>query len=337
MLIKALLAAERKLFCRCLKNEGCEICKGMPGAAPALNKEAVNAAVKFAVAAKCRLGREISFFRSISDSHIIRYSSPVGTGGSFSGINIHVKEIWIEESPSGEALCAINTNSSSISDLKGILSYLGIYGGSIEPALNSREGIPDSLIQKVEIEKPDFPAPEFHWQKTRRWTKRGVDEDIAKFISSDYFLAEAFDSMNEDPKSSSSFFHIQLRNALGKIPSTFMNSGLTPDMLKKIFTMMKNGEISGNEAERMLFEIITRPKESEIIISRKNTRRITNEQDIKNIINKVMIESPLLIVDWRSGRESLGKVMTKVMQEAQGRADPTTVRRLLEDMLVGNH
>ena len=84
----------------------------------------------------------------------------------------------------------------------------------------------------------------------------------------------------------------------------------------------------------MIAQMIARPKESDILIERKKIRKITNEQVLRQIINRVVMENPLLIVEWRRSREGLGKIMGKVMFETQNRADASTVRRLLEERLV---
>ncbi len=70
------LATESKLFCSCknianLKEEPepntyvCEICLGMPGSKPVLNKKVVDYAIKVSKALNCKINKEFFFSRKV--------------------------------------------------------------------------------------------------------------------------------------------------------------------------------------------------------------------------------------------------------------------------------
>src|SRR3989344_7456331 len=60
-----------KLFCSCSlpkqdskpNTHTCEICLGMPGSKPSINKKAIDSAIKLALALNCKINKEIRFSR----------------------------------------------------------------------------------------------------------------------------------------------------------------------------------------------------------------------------------------------------------------------------------
>ena len=340
MILKAHLKINGKLFCKCssevvvegnpVSQNNCEICRGLPGALPVLNKEAVEAAMKFASAAKCKISRQISFCRKIDKKRVIRYSTPLAFDGAFKDVGIQVKEVRVEESSGGEAILSISTNDKCRSEtIESVLRYLGLFGGTISHA---NDKYADTLLPSMQIEKTVFEMPEFSWKKISRWTKLGIDENIASKLASDPMIAEAFDA-NPSPDYAR-FFTVHLSNALERNSVTFAESNISKQLLRSIFARMRSGEVTEREAEEIISESLLRPREGEIVLNRKVYKRIGDEHAIKEAINKVISENPSMIVDWRIGRQNLSKVMGKVMEKFEGRADPTTVRKLLEQRLV---
>ncbi len=167
------LNTNTKLFCSCptqgseLPNtRTCEICLGMPGSKPVVNKKAVEYAIKLAHALNCKLSKEIIFSRKSyfypdmsKNYQITQYEIPLGEKGNIKigNKNIRIKRVHLEEDPaslihpggidkaqyvlvdynrSGNPLCEIVTepdiNSPEearvfLKSLIAILRYLGIF------------------------------------------------------------------------------------------------------------------------------------------------------------------------------------------------------------------
>ena len=93
--IHAELATDSKLFCGCAtsgddepNSRTCEVCLGMPGSKPVLNKKAVNFALKLCLALGCKVSPELIFSRKsyfypdmAKNYQISQYEIPLGTGG----------------------------------------------------------------------------------------------------------------------------------------------------------------------------------------------------------------------------------------------------------------
>ncbi len=109
------LNTRTKLFCNCKNSEEgkpnqnvCEICLGMPGAKPRLNKEAFDKSVILALALNCKINEKIIFSRKTyfypdlpKNFQITQYENPVGISG-FLGIKnkkITITRLQLEEDP----------------------------------------------------------------------------------------------------------------------------------------------------------------------------------------------------------------------------------------------
>ena len=162
------LNTKTKLFCSCSLNGSeepntrtCDICVGLPGSKPVLNKKALEYALKLCLALNCKISPELIFSRKVyfypdmgKNYQITQYELPIGENGSLKLTNkeVKIKRIQIEEDPaalvhqgstvlvdynrSGTPLCEIVTEPDLSSPeeareflkrLLTILNYLGIF------------------------------------------------------------------------------------------------------------------------------------------------------------------------------------------------------------------
>ena len=138
------LNTNSKIFCSCPTSGDenpntriCEVCTGMPGSKPVLNKEALHQTIKVAIALECKISSETFFSRKnyfypdlAKNYQISQYEIPIGTNGKLE--NIRIRRIHLEEDP-------------------GAL----IHKGNITLIDYNRSGIP--LIEIVT--EPDFKSP----------------------------------------------------------------------------------------------------------------------------------------------------------------------------------
>ena len=107
---------DTKLFCGCPtkgseepNTRTCEVCLGMPGSKPVLNKKAVEYALKLCLALNCKISKELIFSRKsyfypdmAKNYQITQYEIPLGSKGSLklkSGKEIGITRVHMEEDP----------------------------------------------------------------------------------------------------------------------------------------------------------------------------------------------------------------------------------------------
>ncbi len=111
------LNTKSKLFCSCSTTEfsdkqpntlTCEVCLGMPGSKPRLNKQAVLHTLKLCLALNCHVtnpsyfSRKTYYYPDLSKNYqITQYETPLGTNGTITveGTTIRIKRVHLEEDP----------------------------------------------------------------------------------------------------------------------------------------------------------------------------------------------------------------------------------------------
>jgi aspartyl-tRNA(Asn)/glutamyl-tRNA(Gln) amidotransferase subunit B len=172
--IHAQLLTASKIFCSCSTAFGaapnthvCPVCLGLPGPLPVLNREAVDLAVRAALALGCRINeasvfaRKNYFYPDLPKGYqISQYERPLATGGMLTGVGItrvHMEEdagksihegfadsdrkTYVDFNRSGVPLIEIVTEpdlrsaadaAAFFSRLREILVWLGVNDGNME-------------------------------------------------------------------------------------------------------------------------------------------------------------------------------------------------------------
>ena len=114
--IHAELSTDTKLFCGCPthgsdepNSRTCEVCLGMPGSKPVLNKKAVEYALKLCIALECGISPELVFSRKsyfypdmAKNYQITQYEIPLGKKGKLKlkeGKEVGITRVHMEEDP----------------------------------------------------------------------------------------------------------------------------------------------------------------------------------------------------------------------------------------------
>jgi len=147
------LNTSSKLFCGCPtrgkepNSAVCEVCLGMPGAKPVLNKKALDFAIMVATALKCEVNREFFFSRKTyfypdlaKNFQITQYEVPIGENGSaeVDGKKVRIRRVHLEEDPAS------------------LVHEFGVGSSSYSLVDYNRSGVPLAEI----VTEPDMESPE---------------------------------------------------------------------------------------------------------------------------------------------------------------------------------
>lgn len=171
------LNTESKLFCGCParaeepNSSVCEICLGMPGSKPVVNKKALDFAILAGLAVNCKINQEFFFSRKTyfypdmsKDFQISQFELPVAVNGFLllpGGKKVNIRRVHLEEDPAAlvheqgmasSNYCLVDYNRSGIplveivsepdlsspaearefmDSLLNILNYLGIFAQGV--------------------------------------------------------------------------------------------------------------------------------------------------------------------------------------------------------------
>ncbi len=75
-------------------------------------------------------------------------------------------------------------------------------------------------------------------------------------------------------------------------------------------------------------------KDADAIIDEQGLKQITDEGELKKIIQTIIKENPTQVEQYRGGKDKLfGFFVGKAMKATQGKANPATINKLLKDAL----
>jgi len=167
--IHAQLNTKTKMFCSCStqgseqpNSRTCEVCLGMPGSKPVLNKTALKYAIKLCLALDCETSSELIFSRKsyfypdmAKNYQITQYEIPLGIKGKLSlsdGKEIGITRVHMEEDP------AALTHPSGMQSSEYVLVDYNRSGNPLceivtEPDLTSPEEARDFMKQLISVLK----------------------------------------------------------------------------------------------------------------------------------------------------------------------------------------
>ena len=75
-------------------------------------------------------------------------------------------------------------------------------------------------------------------------------------------------------------------------------------------------------------------KDPEVIVKEKGLVQISDEGEIKKIVEDVVNNNPQSIIDYKAGKDrALGFLVGQVMKQSKGKANPGMVNKLLLEIL----
>jgi aspartyl-tRNA(Asn)/glutamyl-tRNA(Gln) amidotransferase subunit B len=75
-------------------------------------------------------------------------------------------------------------------------------------------------------------------------------------------------------------------------------------------------------------------KEPEVIVEEKGLKQIANEDELREIIKKVIAENPKSVEDYKNGKEkAMGFLVGQVMKATKGKANPQLTNQILKEEL----
>jgi aspartyl-tRNA(Asn)/glutamyl-tRNA(Gln) amidotransferase subunit B len=188
-------------------------------------------------------------------------------------------------------------------------------------------------LEKMKKELPELPV-----QKRARYkTDFGIkDEDIEVYIN-DPTLGAWFENvakiLNDTTaiKLASNYItsdYIGLKKSNPEIKLT------TPEHFAELILMAKEGKISSRTAKDILGIIVIQDESPMKIATEKNLLQSNDENAIKAIVEKVILENSEVVDIYKSGKENaIMSLVGKVIKESKGSANPQMVIEMLKSLL----
>lgn len=105
--------------------------------------------------------------------------------------------------------------------------------------------------------------------------------------------------------------------------------------LAQLVALIDEGTINNRIAKEVFAEMVDSGRPPQEIVKGRGLEQLTDERQIRAVVDRVVAEHPEKVSTYRSGKEGLaGFFIGQVMQETRGRANPQLVRELVGLALV---
>ena len=204
-----------------------------------------------------------------------------------------------------------------------------------EPDLVSIK-LSDEYINKIKNELPELPE---------RRRKRYIDdynltEKAANFVTSSKYYSNLFEEAVEickNPKTVGNLIMSDIARILNEREEEPDSLKFTGKELGELVTLIDKGTISSSIAKKVLEELFNEVKMPSKIIEEKGWVQISDENAIKEVVQKVLDANPQSVSDYKAGKDkALGFLVGQAMKETKGKANPQMLNKLfLEELKKG--
>ncbi|MCD8510387.1 MAG: Asp-tRNA(Asn)/Glu-tRNA(Gln) amidotransferase subunit GatB [Bacillus sp. (in: Bacteria)] len=109
---------------------------------------------------------------------------------------------------------------------------------------------------------------------------------------------------------------------------------MTPEALTKMITLIEKGTISSKIAKTVFGELIENGGDPEQIVKDKGLIQISDEGEIRRMVNEVLDGNEQSIADYKEGKKkAVGFLVGQVMKASKGKANPQLVNQMLVEEL----
>lgn len=147
------------------------------------------------------------------------------------------------------------------------------------------------------------------------------------------FLDDTID-LKTDPVIASNLLTGDILSYLNKDNISIYETKLTPNLLKELSDKLKSNEISSKISKIIIPILLEKGKPINKIIEEENLVQISDEDEIRQIINNIIDINKNFIYENKENLEKVEKfLMGQIMKETKGKVDPIVTKTLLKKTL----
>lgn len=191
--------------------------------------------------------------------------------------------------------------------------------------------ISEEWIERIRQEIPELPDA----RRKRYVEELGLPEYDAGVLTSTIEMAEFFEETvkhGADPKQASNWIMGEMSAYMNKHQKELPELAITPEGLAKMIGLIKNGTISSKIAKKVFAHLVENGGDPEEYVKREGLVQISDEGELRNIVNQVLDENEKSVQDYKDGKKkALGFLVGQVMKATKGQANPQMVNKLLQE------
>lgn len=199
------------------------------------------------------------------------------------------------------------------------------------------------LLSEEYIEEVRKALPELPREKKLRYIETlNLTPYAAKVLIADRKLCQFFEEtlkLCPYPRALCNWITIEFVGRFKENGTSFTTSGISPESVANLVSMIENKEITGKIAKMVADDMVKNPglDSREIVRSNPDYKTLNDDRLIEKIIDTILENNPSSIEDYRNGKtKAFDYLIGKVMAECKGQADPVFIRdHLLKKLNAG--
>ncbi|MEM2908033.1 MAG: hypothetical protein QXP65_02375, partial [Candidatus Hadarchaeales archaeon] len=176
-----------------------------------------------------------------------------------------------------------------------------------------------------------------HLRERRLVEQYGIEPSTASVIVSERELADLFEAVaaSVNPKLTAGWFRTKLKKVLNYMKLRAADVRFTPGQMVELLRMVEGGELTPEQGELVLRELVKKPDDPRRIAWRLGLERI-GVAELRAAVAEAIKTNQEAVRDYLAGKhEALHFLAGRVMELTRGRADPRKVIELLRAELEG--
>ncbi len=191
----------------------------------------------------------------------------------------------------------------------------------------------DEYIQNIKDNLPELPESRYE----RYINEYNMSQKDAEIIVASKYLSDLFEKTSGicgNRKAVSNWIISDISRILNEKELEPANIPFSANQLAKMITMIDDGKISTKIAKTVLEELFENPKDPEEIVNEKGLSQISDEGEIKKIVEEILQNNPQSVQDYKAGKDrALGFLVGQAMKQTKGKANPQMLNKLFKEAL----
>ena len=198
-------------------------------------------------------------------------------------------------------------------------------------------------VEEIRVKLPELPEA----RRDRFTTEYGLPHYDANLLTSSKAMADYFEDntkteeykklpQDKAAKEVSNWLLGEVSRIINanNIDVTGFRERVNPERLVNLSVLTSQAAINTSTAKLTLEEMFKTGKDADAIIAQRGLGQISDTQEIKDVISKVITSNPQPVADYKAGKgQALKFLVGQVMKVTKGRANPKLANELLKKRL----
>ena len=191
----------------------------------------------------------------------------------------------------------------------------------------------DEYIENIRKSLPELPES----RKKRYLEEYKLIPKAANFVTSSKYYSDMFEEaikICNNPKTASNLIMSEIARIVNEKEEEPENIPFTGKELGELVQLIDKGTISSSISKKVLEELFENPKSPTKIVEENGWIQNSNEDEMKDVVNKILEANPQSIADYKAGKDrALGFLVGQAMKETKGKANPQLLNKLFLEEL----